>query len=348
MMDGYAVRLADARGAVPVATEIPAGTTWDGVLVDGSCIAILTGAPCPAGTEAVVPKEHTRRQGSDVLLPAEITPGQNIAAVGSECREGQRILSAGTCLTPLGVAALASFGKESVRIVPRPSVAIITTGGELVSQGDVTQPGQICDSNGPMLVALAMELGLAAPRYLHAGDTMAELRQVLESSKDADIVVLSGGVSVGTYDLVPQALAEIGAETVFHGVKQKPGKPLLFARTARQLFFGLPGNPLSCHFGFHRYVSAAARKMSGLEGPPHILHGVLTAPYHAKGDRTHFVLARAEPALQSESAWRVAPLPAVSSADIFHAGLANCCLEAPPNRPLAAGDACRFTWLGNR
>jgi len=346
MMDGFAVRLADSGKAVPVAGEIPAGTSWDGKLTDGHCLAILTGAPCPNGTEAVVPKELTRQQGADVLLPANIAFGQNIAIQGSECARGHRVLNAGICLTPLAVAVLASFGKKSVRAIPFPRLAIITTGGEFAREGDSLQPGQIRDSNGPMLLAMAKELGVIAPRYLHARDTIAELRQALEGSNDADIVVLTGGVSVGTYDLVPQALAELGAEKVFHGVKQKPGKPLLFARTARQLFFGLPGNPMSCHLGFHRYVSAAVRKMSGHYPRPRRFRGKLTGPIAGKRDRTQFVPALAEPVGHSRSDWHVMPLTAASSADIFGAGTANCYIEVPSlDRTLAAGEECACTWM---
>src|SRR5208337_1337169 len=173
-------------------------------------------------------KESTRQQGADVLLPANIELGQNIAGPGSECVAGDRVLSVGMRLTPLGVAVLASFGKTRVRVIPFPRLAIITTGGEVVREGDPLEPGQIRNSNGPMLLAMAKELGIHAPQYLHARDHIGELRQALFESNDADIIVLTGGVSVGTYDLVPQVLAELGAEKVFHGVRQKPGKPLLF------------------------------------------------------------------------------------------------------------------------
>jgi len=347
MMDGFAVRLADAGKAVPVVGEIPAGRSWEGTLSDGRCLAILTGGACPDGTEAVVPQELTRQQGMDVLLPANIAAGQNIAAPGSECAAGRRALNAGMRLTPLGVAVLASFGKTSVRVIPFPRLAIITTGGEFVQEGDPLGPGQIRNSNGPMLLAMARDLGIDSPRYLHAPDRIVELRQVLEESHDADIVVLTGGVSVGAYDLVPQAIAELGAETLFHGVSQKPGKPMLFARSERQLFFGLPGNPLSCHLGFHRYVRAATRKMSGRDPRPRRFQGELTGRIACKGDRTHFVPALAEPAVDSRSTWRVTPLPAASSADVFAAGVANCYVEAPPmDVPLVAGQTCQFTWLG--
>ena len=349
MMDGFAVRLADAGKTVPVIGEIPAGASWDGVLVDGSCLAILTGAPCPAGTEAVVPKEKTSQQGTQVVLPTQLVPNQNIASPGSDCRKGDCILTAGMRVTPLAVAVLASFGKSLVRVIPRPRLGIITTGGELAGESTSLNPGQIRNSNGPMLAAMAQELGIDSPLCLHARDDLNELRQAIEQLADADIVVLTGGVSVGTYDLVPQALADIGAETVFHGVKQKPGKPILFARTDRQIFFGLPGHPLACHFGFHRYVSAAIRKMSGQDARRHCFLGELARPVESKGGRTNFVPGWAEPATESHAPWRITPLAASSSADIFRTCGANCYIEVQSvNRTLPAGEICPFTWLSDR
>ena len=349
MMDGFAVRLADAGKAVLVAGEIPAGASWQGALIDGRCLAIQTGAPCPPGTEAVVPKEHVRQHEDGVVLPVQITARQNIAIPGSECRRGQRVLAAGMRATPLVVGVLASFGWGSVRVIPQPRLGIITTGGELAIESESLQPGQIRNSNGPMLVAMTQDLGIYPPRCLHAPDRLVELRQALEQLADVDIVVLTGGVSVGTYDLVPQSLADLGAEKVFHGVKQKPGKPILLARTDRQLFFGLPGNPLACHLGFHRYVSAAIRKMSGHDARRHCLQGELAEPVESKGGRTHFMPGWAEPAADSPARWRVTPLPAASSADIFRTCGANCYLEVPPlGRTMLVGETCPFTCLSGR
>jgi molybdopterin molybdotransferase len=348
MMDGFAVRLADAGKSVPVIGEIPAGASWDGELVDGDCLAILTGAACPTGAEAVVPKEHTRQQGTEVVLPEHLVPNQNITSPGSECRQGDCILSAGIRVTPLILAVLASFGRSSVGAIPRPRLGIITTGGELAEEGIALQPNQIRNSNGPMLAAMAEEVGIDSPQCLHACDDVNELRQSLEQFADMDIVVLTGGVSVGTYDLVPQVLADIGAERVFHGVKQKPGKPILFARTNRQLFFGLPGNPLACHLGFHRYVSAAIRKMSGQDAQLRFL-GELAGSVESKEGRTHFVPGRAEPAIDSSAPWRIAPLIAASSADLFRTCNANCYIELPSlNRTLLVGETCPFTWLADQ
>ena len=166
----------------------------------------------------------------------------------------------------------------------------------------------------------------------------------MQAAADWDIVVLTGGVSVGTFDLVPQALAEYGAETIFRGVEQKPGRPLLFARKNRQLLFGLPGNPLACHLGFHRYISAAIARLSGRPPRRAEIQGELTdVPPIGKG-RTHFVLGRAE-FVADPPRFRVRPLPSVSSADIYHGCQANCYVELRDAEESPAGKRCAFTWL---
>jgi molybdopterin molybdotransferase len=346
MMDGFAVRLADAGATVRLAGQLPAGAIWDGELVAGRCVEILTGAACPPGTDAVVPKEQADRGDRGVAVPCSIKPGQNIAPPGSDCRRGQRVVAAGETLTGMAVAALASFGLQSVRVTPRPSLAIIATGGELASPGQPLRLGQIHDSNGPMLRAMARQQGVSKVRVWQAADRLDAITAALDEASELDIVVLSGGVSVGAYDLVPEALARHGTETVFHGVKQKPGKPLLFARKERRLFFGLPGNPLACHLGFHRYVAAAARKMSGRPAWPQPFQGQLTAAIESKGGRTHFLPGRAEPAADPPAGWRVEVLGGASSADIFRGCRANCYVELPPAaRTCQAGDICSFTWL---
>ncbi len=395
MMDGFAVRVTDAGQTLPSAGLLPAGAVWEGELPAGRCLEILTGAPCPPGAEAVVPKEDVARRADQVTFPAEIRRGQNIAPRGSECRAGQVVMSPGDLVTPMAIGAMASFSRAAVQVIPRPSLGIITTGAELAAaEGPADEdlaprlgcraavlissplgPGQIRDSNGPMLVAMTRAEGIEPQRTVHVADRLEAIRAALQAAADWDIVVLTGGVSVGTFDLVPQALAEYGAETIFHGVKQKPGKPLLFARRApgdpapgknsassgcrvpagrRQLLFGLPGNPLACHLGFHRYISAAIRKLSGR--PPYRaqMPGELTdvPPTMStwcpvKRDRTHFELAWAEFVNDRAPRFRVRMLPGVSSADIFHGCQANCYVELRcEGSPPSAGNTCTFTWLG--
>jgi molybdopterin molybdotransferase len=345
-MDGFAVRLADAGRSVTVLGEIPAGCVWSGDFADGQCLEISTGASCPPTAEAVVPREHVARHEGRVLLPAKIEMGQNIAPQGSECRQGRRVLAAGDVVTPLAVAVMASFGVLSIRVVPRPSIGIITTGSELVAADKLPAPGTIRDANGPMLLALASAIELDRPVHLHATDRLETIVEALQRMADRDLILLCGGVSVGVHDLVPRALTQYGAEIVFHKVKQKPGKPLLLARKDRQLLFGLPGNPLGCHLGFQRYVAAAIRRMTGQAAVAAAFYGELAQAVEAKGERTHFAPARAEYAPELRTSWRLEVPPTVSSADIFNSCRANCYVEAPPGTGgLAAGQTAAFTWF---
>ena len=346
MMDGYAVRVAHAGQTVKIVGQLPAGQAASAQVADGACLEIMTGAPCPAGTEAVVPKEDVVREGDRVLLPLLIQPGQHIAPQGSECAQGSTILEPGNTITPMAVAVIASFGRSAVQVVPRPSLGIITTGGELVGTGQNPGPGQIRDSNGPMIAAMAASLGLPSVRLLHADDRPDAILETLRGVADRDVILLTGGVSVGTYDLVPEALREYGAEIVFHKVAQKPGKPLLFARRDRQLLFGLPGNPLASHMCFHRYVAAAMRQMAGKPAQSRPLRGRLTKAIKSAPSRTFFVTARAEPDWESGDGWLVQLLPGVSSADIFGACRANCYVEVPPHgEGIPAGGIVSFTWV---
>ena len=347
-MDGYAVRADDAGRTVDVVGEVAAGQDVKTEVTAGHCLEIMTGAPCPPGTEAVVKKEQTSRDGDRVALPGTISMGQNIVPRGSECEAGREVFGSGHRLTPISAAVLASFGLESVEVVPRPSLAIITTGAELIPPGRSPGPAQIRDSNGPMLQAMACQMGIERPPHLHADDRLESILQALEEAAAADIVLLSGGVSAGKYDLVPDALESYAAQRIFHRVAQKPGRPLLLARKGRQLLFGLPGNPLSCHLCLHRYVAAAIRKMEGKAPLPDPLGGQLASGVRPRRSRTFFVLARAERLHEASSDWQIHPLPGTSSADMFSACRANCYLEVPPgNKEIGPGEVLRFTWLGS-
>ena len=343
--DGYAVRIADAGRTVVIGGEAVPGEHTDIEVTAGSCVEIMTGAPCPPGTEAVVQKEDTIRNSGHAILPSVIRFGQNIMPRGSECPAGQTALRIGETITPMAVAVLASFGVRSVRVTPRPSLAVVSTGPELVPPDHDPTAGKIRDSNTPMLLAMARNMGLERPLGLHAGDRLKEILTALDEVTGRDIVLLTGGVSVGKYDLVPQAVQQYGARLVFHGVSQRPGKPLLVARKGPQLVFGLPGNPLSCHLCFHRYVAAAIRRKEGK--PPAALpfQGHLAEPIEGDPDRTCFVPACAQRAQEAQTDWCLHPLPGVSSADVFTSCGANCYVEVPPRGRPAAGEVVPFTWL---
>jgi molybdopterin molybdotransferase len=307
---------------------------------------VMTGAACPPGTEAVVPKEMILHDQGRVTLPTEIHAGMNVVARGGDCPARSEVLSRGSPLTPLACAVLATVGQNRVEVIPRPHLAIIVTGRELAYRDERPETHQIRDSNGPMLEALAAEMGVRSLERFNAEDTEESLDSALAEAEESDLLLLTGGVSVGKYDLVPDALKRYGARVVFHWVKQKPGKPLLFARKGAQAIFGLPGNPLAAHLCFHRYVAAALRKMGGLPFHANNLEGVMTERVALRSDRTTFLPALAE---QSTQGWQWTPLGARSTADLFSTVHAQGYLCLPEGKKVyERGDSATFTWLGDR
>lgn len=347
MMDGYAVNVADAGATVRLAGEVAAGQDPGAGVEPGACVAIMTGAACPEGTEAVVKIEDTSRERDRVVLPPQISPGKNIAVCGCECATGQALLEPGTRVTPLVAAVLASVGRQSVEVVGAPTVAVITTGSELVKPGQQAGKAQICDSNGPMLAAQVQRTGLCqVAQVQHAADTMESLAASLAEVSGADVVLLSGGVSMGRYDLVPRSLEDHGVTLLLHKVTQKPGKPLLFGKRGQQAVFGLPGNPLSSHFCFHRYVAPSLRRMAGLEEGTRLFQGRLAAPLKTRGGRTKFLLAQIS---EEHGHLAVTPLIGKGSADIFSAPMASGYVRVPPgDQDLAVGDTVDIQWMGDR
>ena len=330
MMDGYAVCLSDAGRTVVVVGEVTAGKEPDTPVQPGRCVEIMTGAACPPGTEAVIPKEQVQRQGNDVALPPEIQPNANMVFRGTECREGAVVLRSGDRLTSLAAGVLAATGCIQPLVIPRPRLAIITTGAELQSSKPKTSFAHIRDSNGPMLTAAGRLLRLDRLTHRQADDQMSALLEALNQEAEADILVITGGVSAGKYDLVPQALEEYGAQTVFHKVTQKPGKPMLFAHKNSQLVFGLPGNPLAVHLCFHRYVVAAIRRMTGEAAQPRPLEGCLDEAVRGDAKRTLFLPGIATRDERAPNRWRLQPLFGFSSADLFTPSQANGYIRIPP------------------
>lgn len=340
MMDGYAVRASDGGRVVAVVGEVAAGQVPTVRVEEGTAVEIMTGAPCPPGTDAVVPKEEATREARQVALPAVIEPGKHIAPVGSECAKDRVVAARGTLITPLVIANMAAFGYETVSAVPRPRCAVITTGSEVVSPGAAPGPYQIRNSNGPMLEALSRLAGMTDVRVSHALDTEQDLLDKLDASGDADIVLLAGGVSAGKYDLVPGVLRQYGVDPVFHKIAQRPGKPTWFGKQGARLYFGLPGNPLACHLSFHRYVAAAIRKMTGRTPEQHAVMGRLLAPVKGLPKLTVFQLCRYA---WEQGEWQVMPLPGKGSADLYAPAAANAYVRVEADcAGLAAGDIVMF------
>lgn len=297
-MDGYAVRAVDVAGA-PVALDVQAvvqaGDSVDGlVLRPGSAIKILTGAPLPAGADAVVMREVCHERDGAVLVGEPARSGENIRAVGEEYRAGDEVLAAGARVTPPVIGLLAALGYAAFPVRPQPRVAVLTTGNELVAAGEPLAPGQIHDTNGPALAAAVQSLGLQPPLLRHAPDEPAAIRRALAHCLGAaDVVLTIGGVSVGDYDYVKGILLELGVELHFWRVAVKPAKPTCFGTRAERLVFGLPGNPVSALLAWHHFVRPALLHRLGAADPaPRQLAAVLTQPLRHRPGRLEFVRGR--------------------------------------------------------
>lgn len=337
VVDGYALRSADHPGAPArfrVVGEVAAGKVFDRPLGPGEGIMIMTGAPLPPGADAVVMFERTRDVGGGAIeADGPLTPGQNVMKRGSEMRGGDVVLLPGGRLTPPRLGVLASVGKADVAAIPRPTVAILATGDELVDPGRVPGPGQIRNSNGSMLAGLCRGAGALARELPIARDRAEELREGLQRGLGEDVLLISGGVSAGRYDLVPAALAEAGVEGVFHKVRVKPGKPLWFgagpARGDRPgaLVFGLPGNPVSGLVSFLLFVRPALDALAGFgHHPPRLGSCRLSRPFAHRGDRPTYHPARwADP-----SRGIVEPLAWAGSGDLLTVAGADGFVAFPP------------------
>lgn len=278
-MDGYAVRAADVRGvaahapaALAVIGDVPAGVIPSAIVLSGTAVRIMTGAQVPDGADAVVPVEATddARSPTGGPLPAivqirePVLAGANIRAVGEDVRLGEEVLPRGTLLRPYDIGVLAAFGINRVAVVRRPRVAILGTGDELVDIDQVPAAGQIRDTNGVTLTALALKYGAEPIRLGVARDRVEDVyaRLIDAVERGADVIVSSAGVSVGAYDVVKTAVERDGS-LVFWKVRMRPGKPLAYGRFRGLPFFGLPGNPVSAVVGFEIFVRPAILKLAG-------------------------------------------------------------------------------------
>lgn len=266
-MDGYAVRSSDVRTApvkLRVIGEIAAGAQFEHDLNAGEAVKIFTGAPVPPGADAVQKVEVTRANGTSVEILESVTAGQFITPRASEIAAGEVIATPGREIGPAELAVLASFGYAQVRVGRRPRVAVISTGSELVDVATKPEAAQIRNSNTYTIGAYAERAGAIVDDLGTVEDTPEATRDALIRAADnRDIVITSGGVSMGDYDLVKAALIEIGAEVFFDKVSIRPGKPTVFARCDRTFFFGLPGNPVSTSVTFNVFARPAIRKMQG-------------------------------------------------------------------------------------
>lgn len=349
-MDGYALRAADvasAPAALEVIGEVRAGQWPDLTVGPGQAAGIMTGAPVPPGADAVQQVERTQALDEfRVTILAAVQRGAHVAPRGSEAKAGDVVLARGRVVDPAAIAVLASAGKARVPVGRRPAVAVLVTGDEVVAVEATPGPGQIRNSNGPAVAALARLAGASVQLLGVAGDRQEEIVSALRPGLGADVLVVSGGVSAGAYDLVEPALLELGATFLFTKVAIKPGAPLVFGRLGPALVFGLPGNPVSAQVTFDLFVRPALLKMQGasvLSRPR--LEVELLAPVRNGSGRKSHVPAR----VRFEGGRLVArPVRSMGSGDLAAHGRANALVIIEKDRALAAaGETAEALLLGN-
>jgi molybdopterin molybdotransferase len=320
--DGYAVRSGDIA-AIPaklkVIAEIRAGSPILQIaLKKGEAVEIMTGAPAPAGADAVVMVEYTHRSGDVVELIREVRPGENIVPRGEEAKTGEVLLRSGTRIGHAHIAVAAAMGRETLQVFERPKIAVLATGDEVVELGSVLGPHQIRNSNTYSLAAQVEAAGGQPVLLPVAPDESGALRALLERGLGYDLLLISGGVSMGKHDLVEQVLAELGAEFFFIGAKIQPGKPVVFGRAKGKYFFGLPGNPISTMVTFELFAKPLVQALGGAPPSPLVLLKTKVGKgFTAKPGLTRFLPARV-------NADGVEPVGWKGSGDIASAARANC------------------------
>jgi molybdopterin molybdotransferase len=367
--DGFACRAAEASAHVPLALAgtTRAGDASAGELPPNSAWEIMTGAPVPQGADAVMMLEHADTANGQVKLAAKrsLAPGENIVAQGAQARKGDELLRTGTAMTAAQVALAAACGQAALEVFIRPRVAILTTGDELVPVKSVPAPGQIRNSNGPMLAAFVVGMGGEPWILPTASDDARALDTALAQAAEADLLLITGGVSAGKFDLVEPALARAGAQFHFTGVRIQPGKPLVFGEmprnrdagksaggketkrppsAARTLpFFGLPGNPVSSAVTFLLFAAPVQAALAGNfeSGPRFVLARLAaSARKQEKAGLTRFLPARCTFGA-GEQLPEVALVPWQGSGDLAAMAQANCFLVAP-EEPAKPGDMVRI------
>ena len=346
-MDGYAVRAADLielPRTLRLTGEVAAGSGAKPRVRSGCCVRILTGANVPPGADAVVMQEDTSAGDGEVTFLAAVERGENIRRRGEECARGDVLLEPPAPLGPVQVGLCAAVGKATVKARRRPGVTVLVTGEEVRRAGDRVTAHQLRDSNGPALLAALREAGIDSATSRIVGDDPRLLARQLKKATDrCDVVIVTGGVSVGSYDYGPEAIRSIGATVRFHGVEMKPGRPQLFATVGRgRYIFGLPGNPLSVMTGFYEFVLPALRRLAGCD--PASCQAALTvtmsAPVRSKGNRATYRLARVT---WTQAGPAAVPVDSRGSADIAAGARADGMVIMPVGvKELPAGATAKF------
>jgi molybdopterin molybdotransferase len=335
-MDGYAVQAESCQSGarLRVVGEQPAGTDRGLTIRTGEAIRIFTGAPLPAGADAVIMQEDVTRDDETIIAQCAAEPGEFIRRAGSDLAAGQKILAQGEEIAPQTLALLASQGMAAVEVGGVPRVAVVATGDELARPGETPAPGKIFESNSLMLHALALRAGAEVVLTDHSSDDLARMTEIFGHGLQTDALIVSGGVSVGDHDFVKPALRALGAEIDLWRVAIKPGKPFLFGTAGQCCIFGLPGNPVSAFVTFLKFVRPALLKMSGAAEEHWGLPAVpaqLAADVTNDGDRPHYLRGRLE-----SGVFRL--IGRQESHALFGLSRANALLRAAAGCKFAAGE----------
>jgi molybdopterin molybdotransferase len=347
-MDGYALRSADTVAApvsLVVAGAVAAGAPATRALAAGEAMEISTGGAVPEGADAVVPVELTRGTDGKVEIGEAVAAGANVRGRGGDVTAGTVVLERGTPLGASQVGALAAAGIAEVQCAKRPRVGILVTGSELRKPGDALEPGEIYESNGLMLAAQLTSAGAVPAQLGVVPDDEQEHRKTMERALlGFDMLVTTGGASVGPHDLVRKVQADLRVEEVFWGVAVKPGKPIAFAVRRDHLVFNLPGNPVSALVCFELFVRPAVSALQGVVDPlPTLSRGILAAPISRNPTRDEFVRARAE---RSSGSVALHPVSGQDSHMIVSAARADALVEIPRgDSELVAGSEARYIAL---
>ena len=326
-MDGFALRAAETPGELPIVFRVAAGAVPPGPLPAGAAAGIATGGTVPDGADAVVPVEIVEDRGDRLIVPDASTAGQHIRPRGGDVGAGDIVVEPGTVLGAVQIGALAASGVATLVCSTRPRVAVLATGNELRSPGESLEPGQIYESNRRMIASALNGSGAEVDVLPVAADDEDSHRAAIERGLQADVLVTSGGVSMGPHDLVRRVASELGVSEVFWGVAVKPGKPLAFGVRGSTLVFGLPGNPVSSLVGTLLFVRPALLARQGAVNPqPSYLDGRLSATVRRNPQRDEYVRARR---LASTDGARLEPVTGQESHMIVRAASADALVHIP-------------------
>jgi molybdopterin molybdotransferase len=343
-MDGYAVRAADTPGRLPVVARIAAGRPAESALGAGEAMAISTGGVVPEGADAVVPIEYVVEHDNAVEFAGPASAGAHVRARGGDLRAGDEVVPAGVRLGPAQLGALAAAGVSEVVCAAVPRAAVLATGTELRRPGEPLGPGEVYEANGLILQTQLRSAGASVERLAVVADDEDAHREAIARGLEHDVLVTSGGVSVGPHDLVRSVESQLGVEEVFWRVAVKPGKPVSFGVRERTLVFGLPGNPVSSLVGFELFVRPAVLALQGLADPmPRYEPGTLAAALKRSPARDQLVRARRRAA---EGTVELQPLTGQESHMIARAAAADALVLVPRgDGELPAGSAVRYLRL---